>query len=132
MGYSHRNTRPFGSTQRENTQCINMTVNDAPTLLLKEALKFFLIFNNMLIGRNLENSAAKRFNLFTRYKRRIRIDKKIELHFASIDMAIIVHDNSLDATTNHLTNNLSHSDRFGHLARTASGQNLNHCKNNDF
>ena len=106
-----------------------MAVYNAPTLLSKEALKFFLIFNHVLVGRNFENSASERFNLFAWNKR--GIDKKVKLHFASINMAIVVHDNRFDAATNHFADDLCNPNRFSHLASTASGQDLNHRKGNN-
>ena len=85
----------------------------------------------MLVGRNLKDSTTKRFDLFTWHERRIGIDKKIELDFTSVNMAIIVHDNGLDAAANHLANNLGYPNRFSHLASTATGKDLNDCEENN-
>lgn len=129
------NTHGYASllcrTKRKDGKRVDVAMYNLPALLFKEALKLSLVFNYMLVGRNLENSAAERFNLFTRNKRRIGIDKKIKLHFTSIDMTIIVHNNSLDAAAKHLAHNLGYPNRFSHLASTVTGKDLNDREEND-
>ena len=132
MCYANRDASLLSRTKRKYRKRVNMAMHNLPAFLFKEVLKLSLIFNYMLIGRNIKHPTTKRFNLFTRNERRIGIDKKVKLHFAAIDMAVVIHDDGLNATANHLAYNLSHSNGFGHLTRTASGQNLNHSEDNDF
>ena len=46
-------------------------------------------------------------------------------------MAVVIHDDGLDAAANHLANNLSYSNRFSHLASTATGKDLNDREENN-
>ena len=129
---THRNAHLLRGTKRKDRKRVDVTVDNLPALLLKETLKLSLVFNYMLIGRYLKNPATERVDFFAWNKRRIGIDKKIELHFAAINMAVVIHDDSLDAAANHLANNLSYPNRFIHLASTATGKDLNDCEENDF
>ena len=132
VGDTHRHTGFLCSTKRKNRESIYMAVNNHPALLFKEALKLSLIFNYMLIGRNIKHPATKRFNLFTRDECRIGIDKKVKLHFTAVNVAVVIHDDSFDTTADHLANNLSYSNRFSHLASTATGKDLNNGEKNNF
>ena len=85
---------------------------DLPTLLLKETLKLSLVFSHMLIGRNLKDPATKRFNFFARNERRIGINKKVKLHFTTVNMTVVIHDNSFNAATKHLAHDLGDTDGF--------------------
>ena len=131
MGYTHRYARLLCSTKRKDRKRVDVTVHNIPALLFIEALKLSLVFDNMLVGRNLENPAAERFNLVTGNKRRIGIDKKVKLYFAVINMAVVIHDDSLNTAANHLANNLSHPNRFSHLASTYTGKDLNDREENN-
>ena len=131
VGYTHRYARLLCSTKRKDRKRVDVTVHNIPALLFIEALKLSLVFDNMLVGRNLENPAAERFNLVTGNKRRIGIDKKVKLYFAVINMAVVIHDDSLNTAANHLANDLSYSNRFSHLASTATGKDLNDREEND-
>ncbi len=59
MGDTHGDTRLLRSAQWKNRKRIDVTVYDLPALFPKEALKLSLIFNYVLVGRNLENSATE-------------------------------------------------------------------------
>ena len=71
MGYTHGDTRLLRGTKRKDRKRVDVTVHNLPALFLKETLKLSLVFNYMLIRRNLKDPAAERFNFFTRNKRRI-------------------------------------------------------------
>ena len=71
MGDTHRNARLLRGTKRKDRKRVDVTVDNLPALLFKETLKLSLVFNNMLIGRNLKDPAAERFNLFTRNQGRV-------------------------------------------------------------
>ena len=131
MCNAHRNTHLFRGTKRKDRKRVDVTVDNLPALLLKETLKLSLVFNNMLIGRNLKDPATERFDFFTRNERRIGINKKVKLHFTAVNMTVVIHDDGLDSAANHLTNNLSYPNRFSHLASTATGKNLNNREEDD-
>ena len=131
MSDTHRNARLLRGTKRKDRKRVDVTMDNLPALLFKETLKLSLVFNNMLIGRNLKDPATEGFDFFARNERRIGIDKKIELYFTAIDVAIVIHDDGLDSAANHLTNNLSYPNRFSHLASTATGKNLNDREENN-
>ena len=131
MGDTHGDTRLLRSTKRKDRKRVDVTMDNLPALLLKETLKLSLVFSYMLIGRYLKDPATERFDLVTGNKRRIGINKKVKLDFTSVNMAIIVHDNGLDAAANHLANNLGYPNRFSHLASTATGKDLNDCEENN-
>ena len=131
MGNPHRNTRLLRSTKRKDRKRVDVTVDNLPALLLKETLKLSLVFSYMLIGRYLKDPATERFDLVTGNKRRIGINKKVKLHFTAIDVTIVIHNDSFDAAANHLANNLSHPNRFSHLASTSTGKDLNDREENN-
>ena len=112
MGNTHGNTHLLRGAKRKDRKRVDVTVDNLPTLLLKETLKLSLVFNNMLIGRNLKDPATEGFDFFARNERRIGIDKKIELYFTAIDVAIVIHDDSFDATAKHLAHDLGDADGF--------------------
>ncbi len=109
--------RPEGSESKLNTVSDGIKVVAMIGTLFKDyrPLKFFSLVALLFAGN----------------KRRIGIDKKIELHFAAINMAVVIHDDGLDAAANHLANNLSYSNRFSHLASTATGKDLNDREENN-
>ena len=131
MGDTHGDARLLRGTKRKDRKRVDVTVDNLPALLLKETLKLSLVFSYMLIRRNLKDPATERFNLVTGNKRRIGINKKVKLHFTAIDVAIVIHNDSLDAAANHLANNLGYPNRFSHLASTATGKDLNDCEENN-
>lgn len=131
MGDTHGDASLLRGTKRKDRKRVDVTVDNLPALLLKETLKLSLVFNNMLIGRNLKDPATERFNFLAGNKRRIGINKKVKLHFAAIDVAVVIHDDSFDATANHLTDNLRYPNRFSHLASTATSKDFNYGKKND-
>ena len=59
MGDTHGDTRLLRSAKWKNRKRIDVTVHNLPALFLKEALKLSLVFNYVLVGRNLENSATE-------------------------------------------------------------------------
>ncbi len=71
MGDTHRNAGLLCRAKRKDGKSVDVTMHDLPALLFKEAVELSLVFNYMLIGRNLKNSATERFNLFTRNQGRI-------------------------------------------------------------
>ena len=97
MCNAHRNTHLFRGTKRKDRKRVDVTVDNLPALLLKETLKLSLVFNNMLIGRNLKDPATERFDFFTRNERRIGINKKVKLHFTAVNMTVVIHDDGLDS-----------------------------------
>ena len=131
MGDTHGDTRLLRSTKRKDRKRVDVTMDNLPALLLKETLKLSLVFSYMLIGRYLKDPATERFDLVTGNKRRIGINKKVKLHFTAIDVTIVIHNDSFDAATNHLANNLSHPNRFSHLASTSTGKDLNDREENN-
>lgn len=131
MGDTHGDTRLLRSTKRKDRKRVDVTMDNLPALLLKETLKLSLVFSYMLIGRYLKDPATERFDLVTGNKRRIGINKKVKLHFTAIDVTIVIHNDSFDAATNHLANNLSHPNRFSHLASTSTGEDLNDREENN-
>lgn len=131
MGDTHGDTRLLRSTKRKDRKRVDVTMDNLPALLLKETLKLSLVFSYMLIGRYLKDPATERFDLVTGNKRRIGINKKVKLHFTAIDVTIVIHNDSFDAATNHLANNLGYPNRFSHLASTATGKDLNDCEENN-
>lgn len=112
MGDTHRNARLLRGTKRKDRKRVDVTVDNLPALLFKETLKLSLVFSYMLIGRYLKDPATERFDLITGNKRRIGIDKKIELHFASVNMTIVVHDDCLNAAAKHLAHDLGDANWF--------------------
>ena len=112
MGDTHRNARLLRGTKRKDRKRVDVTMDNLPALLFKETLKLSLVFNNMLIGRNLKDPATEGFDFFTGNKRRIGIDKKIELHFASVNMTIVIHDDCLTAAAKHLAHDLGDANWF--------------------
>ena len=68
MGNTHGHTRPLCRAKRKDGKRIDVAVYNLPALLFKEALKLSLIFNYMLIGRNLKYPATQRFDFNTRNK----------------------------------------------------------------
>ena len=59
MGYTHGDTRLLRGTKRKDRKRVDVTVHNLPALFLKETLKLSLVFNYVLVGRNLENSATE-------------------------------------------------------------------------
>lgn len=112
MGDTHGDARLLRGTKWKDRKRVDMTVDNLPALLFKETLKLSLIFNNVLIGRNLKDPATERFDFFTGNKRRIGIDQKIELHFASVNMTIVIHDDCLNAAAKHLAHDLGDANWF--------------------
>ena len=112
MGDTHRNARLLRGTKRKDRKRVDVTMDNLPALLFKETLKLSLVLNNMLIGRNLKDPATEGFDFFTGNKRRIGIDKKIELHFASVNMTIVIHDDCLNAAAKHLAHDLGDANWF--------------------
>lgn len=112
MGDTHGDTRLLRSTKRKDRKRVDVTMDNLPALLLKETLKLSLVFNNMLIGRNLKDPATERFNLLAGNKRRIGINKKVKLYFTTIDVTIVIHDDSFDAAAKHLAHDLGDADGF--------------------
>ena len=131
MGDTHGDARLLRGTKRKDRKRVDVTVHNLPALSLKETLKLSLIFKDMLVGRYLENSAAERFDFFTRNKCRIGINKKVKLHFTAVNMTVVIHDDGFDAAADHLANNLRYSNRFSHLASTATSKDFNYGKKND-
>lgn len=116
MGNPHGDARLLRSTKRKDRKCVDVTMDNLPALLFKETLKLSLVFNNMLIGRNLKDPATEGFDFFTGNKRRIGIDKKIELHFASVNMTIVIHDDCLNAAAIHFSDYLCDTNWISHLS----------------
>ena len=112
MGDTHGDARLLRGTKWKDRKRVDMTVDNLPALLFKEALELSLIFDYMLVGRNFENSAAERFNLLARHKRGVRINQEIELNFTTIDMTVIVHNDRFDTAAKHLAHDLGDADRF--------------------
>ena len=115
MGDTHRNTRLLRGTKRKDRKRVDMAMHDLPALLFKETMELSLVFNYMLIGRNLEDSATERFNLLAGHKSRIGIDKEIELHFTAIDMTVVIHNDGLNAAAIHFTDYLCDTNWISHL-----------------
>ena len=59
MSDTHGDTRLLRSAKWKKRKRIDVTVYDLPALLFKEVLKLSLIFNNVLIGRNLKDPATE-------------------------------------------------------------------------
>ena len=59
MGDTHGDARLLRGTKRKDRKRINVTVDNLPTLLYKEAMKLSLICKYMLVGRNLEDSTTE-------------------------------------------------------------------------
>lgn len=112
MGDTHGDTRLLRSTKRKDRKRVDVTMDNLPALLLKETLKLSLVFSYMLIGRYLKDPATERFDLVTGNKRRIGINKKVKLHFTTVNMTVVIHDNSFNAATKHLTHDLGDADGF--------------------
>ena len=115
MGDTHRNAGLLCRAKWKDGKSVDVTMHDLPALLSKETEELSLVFNYMLIGRNLEDSATERFNLLAGHKSRIGIDKEIELHFTAIDMTVIIHNDGLNAAAIHLSDYLCDTNWISHL-----------------
>mgnify|MGYP006868095579 FL=1 len=115
MGDTHRNAGLLCRAKRKDGKSVDVTMHDLPALLSKETEELSLVFNYMLIGRNLEDSATERFNLLAGHKSRIGIDKEIELHFTAIDMTVVIHNDGLNAAAIHLSDYLCDTNWISHL-----------------
>lgn len=115
MGDTHRNARLLRGTKRKDRKRVDVTVDNLPALLFKETQKLSLVFNNMLIGRNLKDPATEGFDFFARNERRIGIDKEIELHFTAIDMTVVIHNDGLNAAAIHFSDYLCDTNWISHL-----------------
>ena len=115
MGDTHRNAGLLCRAKRKDRKSVDVTMHDLPALLSKETEELSLVFNYMLIGRNLEDSATERFNLLAGHKSRIGIDKEIELHFTAIDMTVVIHNDGLNAAAIHLSDYLCDTNWISHL-----------------
>ncbi len=116
MGDTHGDARLLRSAKWKDGKSVDVTMNNLPALLFKETVELSLVFNYMLIGRNLEDSATERFNLLAGNKSRIGIDKEIELHFTAIDMTVVIHNDGFNAAAVHFSNYLCDSNRISHLS----------------
>ena len=115
MGDTHRNARLLRGTKRKDRKRVDVAMHDLPALLFKETMELSLVFNYMLIGRNLEDSATERFNLLAGHKSRIGIDKEIELHLITVNVTVVIHDNSLNAAAIHFSDYLCDTNWISHL-----------------
>ncbi len=115
MGDTHRNARLLRGTKRKDRKRVDVAMHDLPALLFKETVELSLVFNYMLIGRNLEDSATERFNLLAGHKSRIGIDKEIELHLITVNVTVVIHDNSLNAAAIHFSDYLCDTNWISHL-----------------
>ena len=115
MGDTHRNARLLRGTKRKDRKRVDVAMHDLPALLFKKTVELSLVFNYMLIGRNLEDSATERFNLLAGHKSRIGINKEIELHFTAIDMTIVIHNDGLNAAAIHFSDYLCDTNWTSHL-----------------
>ena len=115
MGDTHRNARLLCGTKRKDRKRVDVAMHDLPALLFKETMELSLVFNYMLIGRNLEDSATERFNLLAGHKSRIGIDKEIELHLITVNVTVVIHDNSLNAAAIHFSDYLCDTNGISHL-----------------
>lgn len=115
MGDTHRNARLLRGTKRKDRKRVDVAMHDLPALLFKKTVELSLVFNYMLIGRNLEDSATERFNLLAGHKSRIGINKEIELHFTVIDMTVVIHNDGLNAAAIHFSDYLCDTNWTSHL-----------------
>ena len=128
---AHRDTSLLGDAKRKHRKRVDMTVNYIPLILFEQRAECFLITSKMLIRRHLKETTAQILYLLIWNNGRVGINYEIKLHFTPVNMAVIVHDNGLNASANHLANDLGHPNWFSHLTSTATGKDLNDREEND-
>ena len=111
VGNADRHSSLFGRRQWEYAERIDMAVHDWPVFLMEKSDQFLAVAKGVLVWRDAENAASQRFNLLFRDAGRIGIHQKIELHFAAVDMAVVVHHYGFDTTAKHFPHDLGYTNR---------------------
>ena len=111
MGDTDRHSGLFGRRQREYAERVDMAVHDRPVFLMEKPNQCLAVSKGMLVWRDAENAASQRFDLLFRDAGRIGIHQKIELHFAAVDMAVVVHHYGFDTTAKHFPHDLGYANR---------------------
>ena len=88
-----------------------MAVHDRPVFLMEKPNQCLAVSKGMLVWRDAENAASQRFDLLFWDAGRIGIHQKIELHFAAVDMAVVVHHYGFDTTAKHFPHDLGYANR---------------------
>lgn len=111
VGDTDRHSGLFGRRQREYAERVDMAVHDRPVFLTEKPDQFIVVSKGLLVWRDVENAASQRFDLLFRDAGRIGIHQKIELHFAAVDMAVVVHHYGFDTTAKHFPHDLGYANR---------------------
>ena len=101
VGDTDRHSSLFGRRQWEYAERIDVAVHDRPVFLMEKPDQFLAVAKGMLVWRDAKNAAAQRFDFLFWNASRIGIHQKIELHFAAVDMAVVVHHYGFDTTAKH-------------------------------
>lgn len=104
--------------QWKHTQRIDVAVHNRPLLFSHQANQLTTITNRMLVRRYAKYATTQSGDLLFRNARGILVDKEIELHFATVDMTVVVHHHGLNTAANHFADNLSHANWFLPIIRT--------------
>ncbi|VWQ35346.1 hypothetical protein BIFLH23_01061 [Bifidobacterium longum subsp. infantis] len=88
-----------------------MAMHDRPVFLTEKPDQFIVVAKGVLVWRDAKNAASQRFDFLFWNASRIGIHQKIELHFAAVDMAIVVHHYGFDTTAKHFPHDLGYANR---------------------
>ena len=111
VGDTDRHSSLFGRRQWEYAERIDVAVHDQPVFLMEKPDQFLAVAKGMLVWRDAKNAAAQRFDFLFWNASRIGIHQKIELHFAAVDMAVVVHHYGFDTTAKHFPHDLGYTNR---------------------
>ena len=111
VGDTDRHSSLFGRRQWEYAERIDVAVHDRPVFLMEKPDQFLAVAKGMLVWRDAKNAAAQRFDFLFWNASRIGIHQKIELHFATVDMAVVVHHYGFDTTAKHFSHDLGYANR---------------------
>ena len=105
--------------QWEQAQRVDIAMHNRPLLFAHQANQLTAVTNRMLVRRYTEDTTTQRGDFFFGNTRGILVNKEIELHFATVYVAVIVHHNSFHTTAIHFANDLRHTNRL--LLDTVAG-----------
>lgn len=98
--------------QWEYTQSVDVAVHNRPLLFVHQTNQLTTVTNRMLVRRYAEYTTTQSSDFLFRNARGILIDKEIKLHFAAVDIPVVVHHYRFNTAANHFADNLSYANRL--------------------
>lgn len=88
--------------------CLPTRKNGTATAAPEETAQLALVRELTLVGWDNENPAAERLDLLPRNQRGVVVNKEVKLNTGAVDVAVVIHDDMLDAAAIHLAHDLGH------------------------